>query len=504
MTRETLVGYGALIERCQVHEWPPAQLAFLGSVRKRTVKQEGHRQKLILPRRNAPEDTLTGHMIFALRHEMLNLRILHHALHAADPQDMAACVQKHPYGQTERRLWFLYEHLTGREVPLPDLGPTRRIPLLPPDMYETGKSVPSSRHGIANNLLGNPAFCPIVRTTAALKAYRALDLRGKAHAFQQTTAPALTERMVNYLYTQETRSTWGIEGEKPSPGRTRLFIETLRQAHQQDLTTAVGLGITLSSILGRNFGQAEPAEYRKFQSFVGAGQFRDIVVLFVPPRPDAVESLMKGLLQLHVRLRHSPVDPVVHAALVSFGLVFIHPFPDGNGRVHRLLLHNILAIREFTPPHYLFPLSASILWHKARYDAALEAFSQVANHYADLQIPEDTGYIEVHNDTSHLFRFMDLTEQVEALYYYIQRTVEKDLPQERNHLMAYDAACAAVAEILDLSARDITLFVTFCRQQQGRLSQTKRKRFFAELSDRDIAKGERAVRQAFAFAAGAT
>ena len=208
---------------------------------------------------------------------------------------------------------------------------------------------------------------------------------------------------------------------------------------------------------------------------------------------------MTGLFQLHQRLKDSRIDPVVHAAIVSFGLVFIHPFPDGNGRVHRLLLHNILAMRDFTPPHFLFPLSASILSHKARYDATLDTFAQVANHYADLQMPEDTEYVKVCNDTSHLFRFMDLTEQVETLYHYMQRTVDEDLPQERDHLMAYDEACAAVADILNLSARDITLFVTFCRQQRGRLSPTTQKRFFAELSDRDIAEGERAVRRAFGF-----
>ena len=496
---ETLAGYGELIERCQVHEWPPTELACLGSVRKRTVRQEGNLRRLILPLRNKPEDTLTGHAIFALRHETLNLRILYHVLRAVEPGSVAACVQKRPYGQAERRLWFLYEYLTHREVPISDLGSTRRIPLLPPDSYETGQSINSPRHGIANNLLGNVDFCPIVRSTERLKTYRTLDLRARAHALHAESTPDLMGRLVNYLYTQETKSTWGIEGEKPSLGRTRLFVETLRQAHQQDLVTPTGLGTAWASILGRNIRTGKPAEYRKFQNFVGAGQFRDIAVLFVPPKPDAIESLMTGLFQLHQRLKDSRIDPVVHAAIVSFGLVFIHPFPDGNGRVHRLLLHNILAMRDFTPPHFLFPLSASILSHKARYDATLDTFAQVANHYADLQMPEDTEYVKVCNDTSHLFRFMDLTEQVETLYHYIQRTVDEDLPQERDHLMAYDEACAAVADILDLSARDITLFVTFCRQQRGRLSQTTQKRFFAELSDRDIAEGERAVRRAFGF-----
>ncbi len=94
--------------------------------------------------------------------------------------------------------------------------------------------------------------------------------------------------------------------------------------------------------------------------------------------------------------------------------------------------------------------------------------------------------------------------QAKALHHHIRRTIYEDLPQERDRLMAYDEACAAVADILALSGRDVTLFVTLRKQQRGRLSQTKRKRFFAEWSDRDIAESGRAVQRAFGFHAAET
>jgi hypothetical protein len=37
------------------------------------------------------------------------------------------------------------------------------------------------------------------------------------------------------------------------------------------------------------------------------------------------------------------VDPVVAAAILAFGFVYIHPFEDGNGRIHRYLIHHVLA-----------------------------------------------------------------------------------------------------------------------------------------------------------------
>jgi Fic family protein len=51
-------------------------------------------------------------------------------------------------------------------------------------------------------------------------------------------------------------------------------------------------------------------------------------------------------------------DPVVAAAMLAFGFVYVHPFEDGNGRIHRYL---ILAKRGFNPPGMVFPVSATIL-----------------------------------------------------------------------------------------------------------------------------------------------
>ncbi len=41
--------------------------------------------------------------------------------------------------------------------------------------------------------------------------------------------------------------------------------------------------------------------------------------------------------------------------------VYIHPFRDGNGRMHRCLIHHVLAERKFTPPDLVFPVSSVML-----------------------------------------------------------------------------------------------------------------------------------------------
>ena len=63
------------------------------------------------------------------------------------------------------------------------------------------------------------------------------------------------------------------------------------------------------------------------------------------------------------------------AATISFGFVFIHPFVDGNGRLHRYIMHHILAKKKFTQQGVIFPVSASILEHIDDYKTVLESYS---------------------------------------------------------------------------------------------------------------------------------
>ena len=52
------------------------------------------------------------------------------------------------------------------------------------------------------------------------------------------------------------------------------------------------------------------------------------------------------------------LDAVLQAAATAFGFVYIHPLQDGNGRLHRCLIHHVLAERKFTPPGIVFPVSS--------------------------------------------------------------------------------------------------------------------------------------------------
>lgn len=94
--------------------------------------------------------------------------------------------------------------------------------------------------------------------------------------------------------------------------------------------------------------------YRTDQNYVGETvHYGHERIHYVCPGPELVEGLMSGVVAAHRLMESSGVHPVLHAALVGYGFVFVHPFGDGNGRIHRLLIHNVLARRGRARRHGL-------------------------------------------------------------------------------------------------------------------------------------------------------
>lgn len=87
--------------------------------------------------------------------------------------------------------------------------------------------------------------------------------------------------------------------------------------------------------------------------------------------------------------------------------------------------------------------------------------------------------LTVHNDTAVWYRYIDMTAQAEALFRFIDRTIDTELAAELAFLARYAAARKAIQEIVDLPDRQIDLFIRFCSQNDGRLSARKRASHFS-------------------------
>ncbi len=108
---------------------------------------------------------------------------------------------------------------------------------------------------------------------------------------------------------------------------------------------------------------------RTEQNWVGGSGFNPLSAAYVPPAPEHVEALLDDLAQFCNR---DDVDPVVKAAMAHYQFESIHPFPDGNGRTGRALIHTILR-RDLPECDYVPPISLVLATYRSEYIRHLTA-----------------------------------------------------------------------------------------------------------------------------------
>ena len=489
------VGYTALIELYGLEvipNWHRSLVSTRGTHRVNTTREVIEE---VFVQKYWPGDSLGAHLEFAYKYDGVNLAILAALFEVVPEPEFIAYIQSKPTGKYARRLWFLWEFLTGRSLPLDDVQQGNYIDLLEPDRYYTVSPARQvRRQRINDNLLGNRQFCPIIRRSEVLKKFEQADLAEKCRQLVSGYSDDIMKRALNYLYSKETKSSFEIEHISPDSNRTERFISQLELAEHEDFCDKQKLIDLQRRILDERF--AEP-DYRSNQNYVGETVSRDQEnIHFICPKPEDLENLMKGLIASHQIMEDRSISAVIHAAAVAYGFVFLHPFEDGNGRIHRFLIHNILARQGFSPKGIMFPISATMLKNLVEYNTSLESFSKPLLPLVNYSLTNE-GRMTVHNDTSSWYRFIDLTQQAEALFQFIALTIETELVQELQFLVNYDTTKEAMQEIVDMPDRQIDLFIRFCLQNKGRLSARKKASHFVHLTESEIAQLEQAIQTAY-------
>jgi len=488
-------GYQALIARYELDVFPNWHRSFVATSGLHRIDTASGVTEEIYPSRYWPGDSLGDHLEFALKYDGANLAILATLFERAPWEELLAYIESKPNGKYARQLWFLYEFLTNSILPLDGVRQGNYVDLLDPEKYFTVSPARKvRRQRINDNLLGDSRFCPTMRRTTRLRRFQEADLTGQCRKVVSAYSPELLKRALSYLYSKETKSSFEIEHIKPNSTRTERFVAMLRLAEKEDFCEKLHLIDLQNRTVDPRF---RDTDYRRVQNYVGESvDWRREKVHFASPKPGDLDSLMAGLIAAHSRMEEGGVPPVVQAAAVAYGFVFLHPFEDGNGRIHRFLIHNILARQGFTPEGIMFPVSASMLKNPAAYDASLEAFSRPLMTLVEYSLDED-GFMTIHNDTVKWYAYIDMTHQAEALFRFIEHTINTELAEELSFLASYDEAKKAIQEIVDMPDRQIDLFIRFCSQNNGRLSAQKRGSHFDFLSDEEVAGMEQAVLSAY-------
>lgn len=488
-------GYAFLLEKLGIVGIPNWHRSLVSTTGMYFSKiQDGYRDE-VFRSQYWPGDTIGDHLEFALKYDGINLALLARIFEKVGSDALIEYIKTKPTGKYARRIWFFYEFLTENQLPIDDMTTGNYVDALETNDYFTVQNGERSpRHRIVNNLLGPRSFCPVVRKTEKLLELDSAVLQKRCEEIVTAYPPQLLRRALSYLYKKETKSSFEIEQVKSNASRTEKFIASLELAEQEDFCEKSRLIELQNRIVDPRFADND---YRVTQNYVGQTVgYQKELIQYVCPKPEDLPSLMEGLLACHDRMKTGGIPPVIHAAVIAYGFVFLHPFEDGNGRIHRFLIHNILALQQMVPRGLMFPLSAVMLKSPEEYDGSLEAFSKPLLQVIDYQLDE-LGSMTVEGESAPWYSSMDMTAQAEALSEFVRRTIEEELVQELDFLANYDATKKAIQDIIDMPDRLIDLFIQLCLQGNGKLSARKRASHFDFLTDEELDAMERSVKDSY-------
>jgi Fic family protein len=165
------------------------------------------------------------------------------------------------------------------------------------------------------------------------------------------------------------------EAELGDIGR-RNASEIVANTHAMNAAIALADRIDAEAILAMHAALMEhtapdiAGQWRRQQVWIGGGDLGPHRALFVPPRHSRVTRAVADLVRFVAR---DDLPTLAQAAIAHAQFETIHPFPDGNGRTGRALLHAMLRTKGLTRT-VTVPVSAGLLTNPQTYFDALTAY----------------------------------------------------------------------------------------------------------------------------------
>ncbi len=463
----------------------------------------------VYPASYTPENNFAGHFAFGLKYEELHLEFFKRLFDAAPPSLIEAWIRSEPFGQYARKTGFLYEWLTGRQLDVPDMSSGSYLDLLPPGNYLV-RSTPerNSRWRIRNNLPGTPAFCPLVRRTPELQQALAFDVSAALQELDSEFGPDVLLRTASWLTFKESRASFLIEKEADQTDRIARFAHVIAQhsGRISDPLGPEGLQTLQQGILG---DRALRLGLRQSPVFVGQSTLREDVVHYIAPGFDDVPSMLTGLQALEQYTRGQ--EAVVRAAVLACGFVYIHPMADGNGRIHRFLINDVLQRDGAIPEGVILPVSATITNSREfahGYDEALDVFSRpfmqrYAGHYAFGPLTRYADGItsnfefDAYADALAAWRYPDLTHQVLYTAQVIAHTIRHEMADEARVLLTFQRAQQRIKEVMEMPDAESARLIRSIKENGWKVSGKLRQEY-PQLEDQALSlRLIEAVRSAF-------
>lgn len=495
-----VVGYASIIDKLNFQIPAPGQFSLVCNRNKKYETTEW----LVYPDKYLPDDNLEineikalyRQLVFALKYEGINLLVFSQLVGHYSEQELTELVSIEPEGQYSRRVWFLIEWLLGSELSeKKKLVKRSYVPLIDKKLQYAIAGKKSSRQLVINNLPGTIDFCPLIRKTDKLEMLISKNYAKQKGDYLESLRKDILQRASAFLLLKDSKASFTIEGESPKSKRAARWGQAIGQAGTKELSKEEIIRLQQIVIEDDRFIDMG---LRKKGGFIGEHDRNtgEPIPYHISARWEDLDRLIDGWIETDKKISESDLDPVLAATIIAFGFVFIHPFVDGNGRIHRYLIHHVLAKMRFSQQGMIFPVSASILNHIDDYRVILEAYSRPLLNFIDWEETSDHN-IRVLNKTIDFYRYCDLTKQAEFLYDCVKDTIENVIPTEITYLSNYDEFKKLIDDEYEMPDSKVALLVRFLEQNNGKLSKNKREKEFKALNDAEVAKIEHSFGEIF-------
>jgi hypothetical protein len=488
-----IVGYTALIENYNL-SIPYPELITLISLKNKKYKTSSF---AIYSKSYEPENKLDKQLIFALKYEGINLLFFKKLFEKLNDEQLIGIIQKEPSSIYSRKIWFLYEWLMQKKIAIDDADVKIKYTELVDTkiQYALQNGIKSARHRIINNLPGNIDFCPLIFKSDKIEKLIETNYSLQNITYLKPFHKDLLQRAAAFLLLQDSKASFTIEGENPTNNRAMRWGKAIGQAGSKDLTIEELLRLQQIVIENTRFLKMG---LRKEGGFVGEHDRMTGEPLpeHISAKAQDIQKLLDGLLEAYNILETDHFHPVLTAASIAFGFVFIHPFADGNGRIHRYIIHHILDKMNFTQQGIIFPISASILNQIVDYRKVLESYSHSILDFIEWK-KTNSNNVEVTNHTIDYYRYFDATKQVEFLFDCVKDTIENIIPNEIKYIQQFDEMKRYLEDVFEMPDSVVALLIRFLEQNNGSLSKRAKEKEFRQLNEKEIQEIEENYKSIF-------
>jgi hypothetical protein len=208
-----------------------------------------------------------------------------------------------------------------------------------------------------------------------------------------------------------------------------------------------------------------------------------VVVHYIAPPAEDIQAMLDGLAVFWQRTQGQ--SAVMRSAVVAFGFVYIHALADGNGRVHRFLINDVLRREGAVSEPMILPVSSLINSGSAErraYDRILDSISRplmntLAGSYkfaaTATTYPDGirSNFMFDGDATARpVWRYLDLTRHVVYLADVLTRTIQEDMREESRYLQRHAQARALIKEIVEMPDMQIDRIIRSAHANRGKLS----------------------------------